>query len=289
MEKILYLKVRFNFLLKNNHVKIKLIKLSNLLKKNLTPNFSSETNKDIIDFVILSSNENPLYLDFWPIISKIWKQKFNITPVLGLICDEDSDFIKTDYGIVKKFKKIENIDCGLQSQIIRLYLPKFLDGYCLISDIDMAPLSVDYFSTNSQKINENNIIIYSSDNPECIQNAMYPMCYILAHTNTYKKIFDLNLNWNEFCFLLLSLKQGWYTDQKYLYKKINDFKNNGNEVISLARGWNWIANRRVDRARWEYDPDKIKQGYYIDSHLLRPYSKHKIEIDNLINLILDKN
>ena len=29
-----------------------------------------------IDYVIVSSDDNPMYLDFWPIVSKIWK-KFN--------------------------------------------------------------------------------------------------------------------------------------------------------------------------------------------------------------------
>ena len=44
-----------------------------------------------IDYVIIGSDENPNYLDFWPIVSKIWKQVFKITPVLGLICEENSD------------------------------------------------------------------------------------------------------------------------------------------------------------------------------------------------------
>jgi hypothetical protein len=238
-----------------------------------------------INYAVVGSDDNPLYLDFWPLVSKVWKNNIGVTPVLGLISNEDSDITETEYGLIKKFKKIDAISSSLQSQIVRLFLTKILNGYSLISDIDMLPLSKDYFLKNAERINNNNIIVYSSDNPECIQNEMYPMCYILAHTNTYSKIFDLNLSWEDFCYFLNDKKQGWYTDQKYIYEKINQFKNSKNDVILLDRGWNGIASRRIDRAFWSYYPDKVKEGYYIDSHLLRPYNQHKNEIDNLINLL----
>ena len=236
------------------------------------------------NYVIIGCDENPYYYDFWPIISKIWKIKFNYTPVLGLICDEDSDFYEDDYGIIKKFKKIENIDIGLQTQIVRLYLPKLLTGNCLISDIDMMPLSVDYFSNNLKLLTNNNIILYSSDNPECLQENIFPMCYILGTTEVYKQIFDLELSWQDFTELLNSRNEKWFTDQKYLYEKINNQKNI--EVVHLKRGWDGPANYRIDRVYWMYDKDKVKEGYYIDSHLLRPFKEYEHEINALSNLIL---
>ena len=125
-----------------------------------------------IKYAILGSNMNPLYYDFWNIVSKVWKKKFNIIPVLGLICDEDSDFIETEYGLIKKFKSIPNISVALQSQIIRLYLPKFFkNDICIMSDIDMMPLSIDYFVNNLIKYDDDKIIIHSSDNPECLSNS----------------------------------------------------------------------------------------------------------------------
>ena len=49
-----------------------------------------------INYVLMGSNQNPMYLDFWPIVSKIWKENFNIIPVLGLIGNEESDrYIKS--------------------------------------------------------------------------------------------------------------------------------------------------------------------------------------------------
>jgi hypothetical protein len=31
-----------------------------------------------IDYVILGSDMNPMYYDFWPVVSKIWKKVYNI-------------------------------------------------------------------------------------------------------------------------------------------------------------------------------------------------------------------
>lgn len=236
-----------------------------------------------IDYVIVSSNENPYYLDFWPIISKVWKEKFNITPVLGLICNEDSDFEESEYGLVKKFKSIEGIDTGLQSQIVRLFLTKELNGYCLISDIDIIPLSVKYFEECASHLTENNIVVYSSDNPECLYNKEYPMCYVSSHSNSFKLILKLDLNWSEFVKMMKDRNQGWTTDQKYLFEKINEFKLQKNDVVLLNRGWSGMAHKRIDRAFWDYDPFKVSEGYYIDSHSLRPYSQYSKEINKLIN------
>ncbi len=85
-----------------------------------------------IKYAIMGSDMNPLYYDFWPIISKVWKEVFDITPVLGLICDEDSELIQDQYGLIKKFKRINGIDDGLQSQIVRFYLPPTLDIFILL-------------------------------------------------------------------------------------------------------------------------------------------------------------
>jgi len=235
-----------------------------------------------IDYVVIGSNLNPLYLDFWPVISKVWKEKFSITPVLGLICDEDSDFIESDFGIVKKFKQIDNLDTGLQSQIVRLYLPKLLSGNCLISDIDILPLSKKYFKDIPKLFNENDFVIFSADNPECLATRQFPMCYVLGNSDKYKEIFDLDLNWSDFCSHLNSFGWGWFTDQRYLYEKVIEKKES---CKFLKRGWQGLANYRIDRAYWRYDDNLIGDGYYIDSHLLRPYSQHKSEIDKIISLI----
>jgi len=237
-----------------------------------------------IDYAIMGSNTNPMYLDFWPIISKTWKEVFNITPVLGLICDEDSDFIEDEYGLVKKYKAIDGIDTGLQSQIIRLYLAKELTGNIIISDIDMVPLSKQYFIDQVVAFDESKIYVMSSDNAECNNNKEIPMCYNISEAKLFARMLDLDDTWVEFATRLNSMGFGWTTDQNYLWLKMQEFKqNNPNDVVLLSRGWPRGADKRIDRLWWSYEPNLVHEGYYIDSHLLRPYSQYKSQVDELIN------
>ena len=235
-----------------------------------------------INYVLMGSDKNPTYLNFWTPVSRIWKEKFNITPVLGLIGDEESELEKTDFGLVKKFKSVENVNIGMQSQIVRLFLPKFLDGICLMSDIDMIPLSKKYFEENSNYIEDDNMVIFSSNHPQTINEKMYPICYVGAHSNIYKKIFELDTDWDIFCQKLSKRNENWYTDQKFLFEKSSDFSLETNKLILLEREWN---DNRVDRSDWSYKPELVKEGYYIDCHSLRPYNIYKSEIDKLIELI----
>jgi hypothetical protein len=237
------------------------------------------------DYVIMGSNKDPLYLDFWPVVSKVWKEKFNITPVLGLIDDEDSDIFESEYGLVKKFKATPNIDHGLQSQIVRLYLPKYLEGKCLISDIDMFPTSKKYFLDAATHVKDDNFVIYSSNHPQTVKNKMFPICYVAGHSNVYKTIFDIDLSWDEFTMLLSNRDEKWYTDQKYLFEKAIDFEWKTNKLVLLERNWNSKINNRIDRSEWYYSENLVKEGYYIDCHSLRPYNEYKTEIDKLISLI----
>lgn len=239
-----------------------------------------------IDYAIMGSNMNPLYLDFWPIISKTWKLVFNITPVLGLICGEDSDLIQDEFGLIKKFKSIDGVDTGLQSQIVRHWLTKELDGNIIISDIDMVPLSKQYFIDQIKEFDENKFYVMSSDNAECNRNKEIPMCYNVSNSKFYYDILDLGDSWEEFVIKLNSMNFGWTTDQNYLWLKVQEqITKNSESIMLLKRGWSKGADRRIDRLWWNYDPNLVKEGFYIDSHLLRPYNEHKEHIDSLINLL----
>jgi hypothetical protein len=46
------------------------------------------------------------------------------------------------------------------------------------------------------------------------------------------------------------------------------------------------SGHRIDRTDWNYDIEKVKSGYYYDSHSIRPYKQHKEAIDKLINELI---
>jgi hypothetical protein len=234
-----------------------------------------------IKYALMGSNENPLYLDFWPVVSKVWKELFDITPVLGLIGNEESDLYDDGNGLVIKLKTIDGLDDGLLSQIVRLYLPKFLDGNCIVSDIDMIPLSKKYFIDGLDEYSEEEFIIMSSHHPQTIDSNQYPMCYVAGNDKVFKELFNLDDSWDVFSNRIPN--QGWFTDQCYLYDAVNS---NPNITYKFPERSGGFVENRIDRIDWKYDGNKLKEGFYIDCHSLRPYINYKTEVDNLINTLL---
>jgi len=241
-----------------------------------------------IEYAIMGSDTNPMYIDFWPLVSKVWKTVFNITPVLGLIGDEDSDFFEDEYGLIKKFKRVDGINTGLQSQIVRLFLPNHLEGNILLTDIDMLPMSKNYFIENIKQLSMDKFYVFSSDHKECLSNSEYPICYNFGHSDLFRKILNINITWKELVEYVNSLNFGWSSDQKILFQKINEFKQtNPNTIELLGRGWlpTGPANCRIDRICWNYNPHLIKSQHYIDCHMLRPYATYKNELDTLVSYL----
>jgi hypothetical protein len=234
-----------------------------------------------IDYAILSTNEKPLYKDFWPVVKPVWINYIKIKPILVIISDIDEVIDHGDY-IIFKINKIEGVDTGLQSQIARIWITKFYQNeVCLISDIDMLPMNEDYFKKNVEDVDEDSLVIYSADAyPK--QKKRFPMCYNAAKGKTFTEILELDgfNSFEDFCRKLVERGEGWNTDELFFGEKVYKYKNQ-KRIVKLSRGWiSGIAKLRIDRIKWKYEPQQVKT--YIDSHLVRPYTTYKIKIDKLI-------
>ena len=246
-----------------------------------------------IDYVVVATDNNPFYDGYWEIVKKTWKHVVGVKTILVTIGDEDYHKIYDDYELIG-YKKVEEIPTSFQSQVSRLFVTKtYLDKTFLTSDIDMIPLCKWYFVDNSDKVDENSLLIYSADAYGYNNQIRYPMCYNLATGKVYNEIMDLNCSYEEFIHRLYSLniEPLWDTDELFWGKCVSEFETNPNtqnRVVKLHRGWGQGAHLRIDRDYWgRYDFSKVKEGYYIDSHLERPYSLYKNSIDSLVNDLLN--
>jgi hypothetical protein len=114
-----------------------------------------------IDYAIVSTDGNTLYDGFWDLIKPIWSKHIGIKPILVKISDKD---LITDNGdhIIHKIKRINGIDTGFQSQISRMYVTKFYEEkICLTSDIDMIPLSKNYFNEDIDQYDQESLLIFT--------------------------------------------------------------------------------------------------------------------------------
>ena len=230
-----------------------------------------------IDYIIISSDDNPIYKDFYPVVAKVWKDLGYKTYFIN-ITDRD-EIIENEYGIIHKIKAIDSIPTGFQSQIVRLFSSKFIEGNIMMSDIDMLPINIDYYNSYVNELTDDNVIIYSGQPYGNV--PYYPMCYVLSKASNFRKYLDIeNMDFNEYCKILADkYSLAWNTDENFMYDKFQ------NHIDKLVIKSDRDFSRRVDRANWRYDINLLKEGYYIDSHLLRPYSQYNTDIDYLIKNI----
>ena len=230
-----------------------------------------------IDYVIISSDENPTYKDFYPIVAKRWFD-LGIKTYYVNICDVD-EISENEYGIIHKIKALDFVSTGFQSQVVRLFSSKFIEGNIMMSDIDMLPINGNYYNQYLNELTDNNVIIYSGQPYGDV--PYYPICYVLSNSKNFRKYLNIdNISFSEYCKMLSdNYGQAWNTDENFMYDRFQNYKEN--LVVKNDRDF----SRRVDRSNWNYNIELLKRGQYIDSHMLRPYNQYRIQINKLINEI----
>lgn len=235
-----------------------------------------------IKYAVISSNNNPEYLDFWPYVSRAWK-RIGIEPVLFYI-DSSYNTKVEDHGKTYFFESIPDWTVVQQAQSIRLWASKVLDDNFIISDMDMLPISEDYYKRGASEIGDTGIVSYSSDIIKYRwyrTNPQYPMCYLAGDTISFNNILELDRfpDHKEFLRYLKSLNIRFGTDQKFFYNQSQ--KNRHIKINHLERGWieEKYATRRLDKVIWPKNDYNVEE--YIDCHLPRPLSVNRNMCDEL--------
>ena len=229
--------------------------------------------------VILATDANPDYIEFWPIVAKAWKEIVGLKPTLALIAHDDIEIDET-LGEVLRFKPLDGIPTSFQAQVIRLFLPAlFPDDGCILSDIDMIPLNTTYFTESVASCPEDSFVVYR-DQAYTPDVPAHPMCYVAAQGSTFGEVFNISSK-DDITHQLetfYSYNLGWCTDELMLYDRLVAWKDFNTRCVKLGHG---IGNR-VNRVDWQLDRNLLRFDHYIDAHCPRPYSAYKDEIDSLL-------
>lgn len=240
--------------------------------------------------VILSCDDNPFYYDFWPLVKKVWKQHLDIEPYLVHITTDD----KQDTDDILNLKPIKDVPIYLQAQLARIYYTQiFEDEICLISDIDMFPISKNFFSKKNISANVQENSFYHL-NPEIREFGQFPLCYYCAHGKTYKSLFN-NMSWEQFIHFILNKDfnvnktnyklpnrlQGndlWFSDEIFLHTQVVE------KGIQVKKSNTLILpHQRVDREQiLNLNYLNLFNDKIVDIHLPRPYSQYTEHIDKII-------
>jgi hypothetical protein len=250
-----------------------------------------------IQKAIHACDDKDFYLDFWPIVSKIWKVKFNVEPVL-LHFGEKSP--TTEWGTVVKMPILKDIPVNTQCQISRYWIPTTdLSATWITSDIDMLPISRDFFVRGIEGISDDKFVALKEQNPNEPFPMLYSCCYNIAKGHTFKEILGLPDSWEAFAnsgfwkenthnYMVAGLNQKlphWGADEQWSSRQINSFGDQ-KRIVRIYREGAHNA-RRIDRLSWRWDDNLIRKEYYYDCHCARPYSDNKQGIDSIVTNILN--
>jgi len=237
-----------------------------------------------VDRVILASNANPDYLDFWPIVSDAWN-RLGVKPLLIYTGEQKINLP----GEVMHFS-IKDVDPVFVAQNIRILAPAlFPQENCITADIDDLPLSKKYFIDNVADIPEHMFVVYRWG---FITETMIPICWTLAKGITWSQIFNINndkdivkkiVDWYP-----LNYRKGhknWYTDQLKLKKYVSKFdKKFKNKVIFFndqTLHFNRIDRDEIKSVIFNLENKKVE---YTDYHMPIPYKQYKDVIEKIYNL-----
>lgn len=209
--------------------------------------------------IILSTNDNEIYLKYYQYITKAWNNLGweTITFYTG------DDLASTDKNLILKIEKLNGYREETILQCIRLLGYKYVDdGIIMTSDMDMMPLS-DYWQPKFD-----DITVYGFD---LTNYSQIPICYIAANKKNWESLIPENsledLLSNYTCTKSNNFNEYWYADQIIATERILKRK-----FISIERGKEYgLAAGRIDRVMWERTKNSLSKK--IDAHLPRPFNE----------------
>lgn len=254
-----------------------------------------------IDKVILSTTNNSTYYDFWNPLSKVFKEKFGIEPVLIWLGTEE-DFNNTelnqDYGKVYFLNPNKDYPVSVQSVWALYWFTKFFQNdVCFIQGIDEVPLSKMFLFDMISEFSDDDYVMlianaYSPGHHWSIENSASPSSQHCAKGSTFNKIYKFEEDFNDEVKKVFESgvkpfwfeETSWGLDESYFSLRLREYENKS--IIKSLNEFGLMASRRIDCDRHieiEYDLDKLNQGWYSQGHLCRPFSNHREWLSKLYN------
>ena len=241
-----------------------------------------------IDQVIVSSDQSPRFLNFWPLVAKSWKDLFNISPTLVLVSNHaaDSQLLNDlrSFGSVVQLDAIPRVPLENQAKLARWYYAcQAGDLSVTIEDIDTIFLTPDYLEDRLRGINSETLRGIGSDvssYTDLIGDiSKFPASNFTGTGILFSQLFNyqLGMSFRDFVWNFKDLKNideranpfspPYVFSDESLIRALR-IKNDFQPIEVVPRDVN-IHEQWIDRSWWPSSPP-INLDKYICVNLLRP-------------------
>ncbi len=259
-----------------------------------------------MDKIILSTNEDPLYLDFWKPVARAYKKIFPEVEVhLAFLTNrpEDDPLVKEfrEYGEVTLFKPFLDVPVFGQAKMIRFLLASQQgDKVCYVDDIDLFPLEREFITDKVKQRPKDHLLVVGG---EVYHNkGTYPVSQMTAEGHIWKQF--INPDDKSFIELLhewsqdpkydarevITLETDWakdryFSDERLIRRLLHE---HSVPMFELERGYSNILEATLDRMEWKINMDKLSEGKYVNAHMIRPYKGNEELIQPIIDYVENK-
>ena len=154
-----------------------------------------------VDRVILATNNNPLYYDFWNNLSFTYKEKFGITPTLIFFGTEEelSEInLSKEYGDIIVQAPVPDIKPWQYTWGLFYFTKFFEDEVCAIMGIDQIPMGTYFLGDVIQNVPDENYVMLIDDQYKLEgkskftwnENGFSPSAYHIAKGSTFWDVYD---------------------------------------------------------------------------------------------------
>jgi len=257
-----------------------------------------------IDRVILSANNNPLYYHFWNPLSKVYFEKFNILPTLiwyGTPEEITQLGLSDAYGDIIICQPNTNYPLPFQTTWGLFYHTKlFPNDVCLTIGIDQVPLSGMFIKDMIAHLTDDNYVMLIADaympHHWTVEGSASPTAYHIGKGETFNKIYQFENNFadeiEKICTAGVKAfwedtAGRWGMDETYSSKMLRAYRDANGKIVSM-NNFGLLCERRIECERHKetpFDVEKLKQGFYSESHLCRPFTNHVDYITKMFEII----
>lgn len=258
-----------------------------------------------IDRVILSTNNNRTYYEFWNPLSKLYRENFGIIPTLIFLGSEEelnSLSLSEEYGTIIRQDIIDCLDISwVTSWLPFYYTKKFPNDVCLTNGIDQIPLGSRFIIDLIKDFDDSSYVMmiddaykFSNDSKiREVSHKFYPSAYHIAKGSNFNEMYQFEDDFQSEIKKIENLKMNtlwgsiWGLDESYSSQiLINNVKNMN--IIKLSKINEILNGGRIECYRYKetsYDVNRLKNNEYIECHACRPFSEHSNYLNNMINNI----
>lgn len=254
------------------------------------------------DRVILSSDHNPKFIEFWPLVAKGWRTFFGDVEIwLALVAKKGVFDLKElrQHGNVELYEPLPHVPTANQAKVARYHAATAWgnDSVIMTNDLDLLPLQhayVDQFVRPPGHLFTLGHELYTG--PEA---GKFTAGYLTAESAVWRKLVNpFNHDWQMFVQSFVGMRIFDHKEdisRNVFHEDPNTFSDesllrallsvNPVPVFHAPRGYNPYTARALCRANWHFDPKKLADGTYVEAHLPRPLSANTERIQPLIDYL----